>query len=266
MDDFARDYKIETLDEIQDNLNILEDVLQEIQNGESADLHLDELFRLLHSVKGNAKSADFLILSKGAHCVEDILLRVKNKEISFNGEILDILYLCQSSFLDAILKLKNNLEEDLVFDDLLNAINAFESSSNENIDKKKINILIVDDEEDIIEFLENIVQTKHDSIFMRAQNGSEALDLCKNKKFDVILSDFSMPVMNGGEFIHSLRHDIDNSINEKTPVLMITGHRPDLAVDKKTWEHVFFIKKPFDEKKINFVLNCALRLSKRGEL
>jgi two-component system CheB/CheR fusion protein len=55
---------------------------------------------------------------------------------------------------------------------------------------------------------------------MCATNGADALRLAAENDFDVILSDISMPEMDGFEFLHRLRM-IDG--RQQTPVIAITG-------------------------------------------
>ena len=55
---------------------------------------------------------------------------------------------------------------------------------------------------------------------MTASNGAEALRLAEENEFDVILSDISMPEMDGFEFLQRLRK-IDG--RENVPVIAITG-------------------------------------------
>lgn len=58
------------------------------------------------------------------------------------------------------------------------------------------NILIVDDEADIAEVLASIVSAPGRS-FEVVGNGKLALDALERRPFDVVVSDFSMPVMDG---------------------------------------------------------------------
>ncbi len=50
-----------------------------------------------------------------------------------------------------------------------------------------------------------------------AENGQEALEKARKEKYDLIISDINMPVMNGLEFLREFR-----TINRITPVLMLT--------------------------------------------
>ncbi|MDQ3123251.1 MAG: response regulator [bacterium] len=61
-------------------------------------------------------------------------------------------------------------------------------------------ILLVEDEGVISEPME-IVLSSHMYDVDIAKNGLEALNLCKDKKYDIILLDIMMPVMDGLEFL-----------------------------------------------------------------
>jgi two-component system, chemotaxis family, chemotaxis protein CheY len=57
------------------------------------------------------------------------------------------------------------------------------------------------------------------SEIMEAGNGSEALEILRHEKFDLVLSDINMPVMDGLEFVRQLRN-VENA--KGIPVVMIT--------------------------------------------
>jgi two-component system CheB/CheR fusion protein len=81
------------------------------------------------------------------------------------------------------------------------------------------NFLIVDDSEDTIAMLQELLKVAGANV-MTATNGAEALRLVAENEFDVILSDISMPEMDGFEFLQRLRK-IDGRQN--VPVVAITG-------------------------------------------
>ena len=81
------------------------------------------------------------------------------------------------------------------------------------------NFLIVDDSEDTIAMLEELLKVAGANV-MTATNGADALRLAAENEFDVILSDISMPEMDGYEFLQRLRK-IDG--RQDVPVIAITG-------------------------------------------
>jgi PAS domain S-box-containing protein len=54
-----------------------------------------------------------------------------------------------------------------------------------------------------------------------SENGAFGLEAVENKKFDLVLLDLMMPVMDGFEFLHKLR--VSNSPSAGTPVIVITA-------------------------------------------
>ncbi|HEX2270447.1 MAG TPA: ATP-binding protein, partial [Pyrinomonadaceae bacterium] len=79
--------------------------------------------------------------------------------------------------------------------------------------------LIVDDSEDTIAMLEQLLRISGANV-KTATNGADALRLARDNEFDVILSDISMPEMDGFEFLQRLRQ-IEG--RQHVPVVAITG-------------------------------------------
>ena len=83
----------------------------------------------------------------------------------------------------------------------------------------RTSFLIVDDSEDTIGMLEQLLKMSGANV-TTATNGNDALRLASENEYDVILSDISMPEMDGFEFLHRLRK-IDG--RQHVPVVAITG-------------------------------------------
>lgn len=81
-----------------------------------------------------------------------------------------------------------------------------------------VKILVVDDSPDNQILVTRILQNAGASIVC-AQNGAEALSESANSKFDVILMDLQMPIMDGYEAAQQLRKRGD-----KTPIIALTAH------------------------------------------
>jgi DNA-binding response OmpR family regulator len=83
--------------------------------------------------------------------------------------------------------------------------------------KKKI--LVVDDEEDILHFLELVLREKGYQV-ATASSGHEALTRAQMEKPDLILLDIMMPQMDGWEVLKLLRVDDETS---EIPVAMLSA-------------------------------------------
>lgn len=79
-------------------------------------------------------------------------------------------------------------------------------------------VLIVDDNDDIREYLRTILQDKY-QVF-EAEDGQKGLALAQEQVPDIIVSDVMMPVMNGLEFCQNVKM---NEITSHIPVILLTA-------------------------------------------
>jgi len=93
------------------------------------------------------------------------------------------------------------------------------SSGALELNLSQTSFLIVDDSEDTIRMLEELLRIGGANV-MTASNGADALRIAQENEFDVILSDISMPEMDGFEFLQRLRM-VDG--RQHVPVIAITG-------------------------------------------
>ncbi|HLI62825.1 MAG TPA: response regulator [Terriglobales bacterium] len=86
---------------------------------------------------------------------------------------------------------------------------------------ENVRALIVDDSSVMRKIVARALQQGGVALgeILEAGNGSEALDILRNRKVDLVLSDINMPVMDGLEFVRQLQ-SLENA--KGTPVLMIT--------------------------------------------
>ncbi|MDF3818506.1 response regulator [Leptospira sp. 96542] len=100
-------------------------------------------------------------------------------------------------------------------------------------------ILFVDDEDTIRELFWEYF--KNEFVVTLAADGAEALQIASTEKFDLIISDISLPKLNGIQFIQKIRAE-----GNSTPFLIITGDSDiQLAIDVFRMGAVDFFLKPF---------------------
>ncbi len=84
---------------------------------------------------------------------------------------------------------------------------------------KQLRVLIVDDSPDTVEMLQILLEFEG-ALVDSAMSGEDALKLASAREFDVIVSDISMPHMDGFEFLRRLRSIPKHA---HVPVLALTG-------------------------------------------
>lgn len=89
-------------------------------------------------------------------------------------------------------------------------------------------ILVVDDTEDAAEML-GILLTKEGATVVTAPSGADGLRAAQGARFDLIISDISMPEMDGYELLARLR-EIDGYGG--TPAIALTGYGRNSDVDR----------------------------------
>jgi PAS domain S-box-containing protein len=120
-----------------------------------------------------------------------------------------------------------------------------------------MSVLVVDDSEDTTAMVRHLLEIGGASV-CSATSGFEALRIAREKEFDVVLSDISMPEMDGFEFLSRLRQIPGK---EGLPAVALTGFgRPEdvqRASDKGFYAH---LTKPFDIQRLATLLQQVPRL------
>jgi DNA-binding NtrC family response regulator len=82
----------------------------------------------------------------------------------------------------------------------------------------QIKVLIADDETDFLDSLSRVL-TRRGFIMTKAEDGQKALDILAKERFDVIVLDLRMPVMDGIAALKEIR-----KTDKVTPILLLSGH------------------------------------------
>ena len=83
---------------------------------------------------------------------------------------------------------------------------------------KKAKILVVDDDEAILVFLKEVIESEGYS-FLSASRGEEALIKIKEDKPDLVMLDIEMPDLNGLEVLGLIREE-----DKTLPVIILTAY------------------------------------------
>ena len=125
-----------------------------------------------------------------------------------------------------------------------------------NFDTKSMTLLIVDDQDDILQFIKDEYSSLFKTIYT-AHDGKEALDLIRQRMPNVVVSDIMMPRMNGFELCKTIKTDLELS---SIPVILLTSRS-----DPKNQDMGYkmgadsFLPKPFDSKLLYKIIRSQLK-------
>jgi EAL domain-containing protein (putative c-di-GMP-specific phosphodiesterase class I) len=116
-------------------------------------------------------------------------------------------------------------------------------------------LLIVDDDETVAVFYHRALTSQGYDV-VSTRNGSQALDLVRTSSFDAVLSDISMPEMDGIQLLKSVRKlDLD------LPVILVTGEpHLDTAIQALRHGALRYLLKPVKTQELLDVVAHAIQI------
>lgn len=116
-------------------------------------------------------------------------------------------------------------------------------------------VLIVDDSPTMRQMVSFTLREANFDV-LEAENGQEALKKVQGEKFDLILTDLNMPIMDGITFIRNAR---GLAATKYVPILMLTTEsQAEKKAEGKSAGATGWIVKPFDPPKLLAVIGKVL--------
>lgn len=121
------------------------------------------------------------------------------------------------------------------------------------MDKKRGKILVLDDEQIVLDSLSRILGEEHYAV-TPCRAGKDAVEMLKQDKFDILITDLKMPGMDGLQAMESL-YEIDPDLS----MIMITAYATvDSAVKAMRIGAVDYIRKPFTPDQLLELVNKVM--------
>ena len=112
-----------------------------------------------------------------------------------------------------------------------------------------LKMLLVDDEPEILELNREFIEEAFPgSVIVDGKDGIEGFRRASELKFDIIVTDFQMPNMNGGDMIKQIR--AESNLNRDVPVLMMTGYVDEAKTSLTNFDGVHFLEKPASAERL----------------
>lgn len=121
-------------------------------------------------------------------------------------------------------------------------------------EKRKKSVLVVDDEKSILEFLE-IMLGRDGYHVVVTDDPKDALDKLKSQRFDVVVTDISMPGMNGIELLGQIKQ-----VHSDIAVIIMTAHgSTGSAVEAMKLGATDYLTKPFQIEEMKIAIQGAMK-------
>jgi len=104
-------------------------------------------------------------------------------------------------------------------------------------------LLIVENEDELRQTLANELEDLTQMIIVQAADGVQAFQKTRNQKFDVILTDFKLPKITGGQLISALR---ESAHNMQTPIVIYSKDVEEAKTDTRGVKFLEYVAKPAD--------------------
>ncbi|MCR4288660.1 MAG: response regulator [Candidatus Scalindua sp.] len=124
------------------------------------------------------------------------------------------------------------------------------------VSKKRI--LVADDDESVRATIKFLLEDTGLYSVQTAQDGEAAISLLKQQTFDLLITDYNMPKMNGYELFKRCK-----TINSRLLVIFITGNNFNEGVIKKikSQGNVDCIYKPFNAESLFKIVDILIRMN-----
>jgi FixJ family two-component response regulator len=249
----------EFLVEATELLDVAEEKLMKIDQGEEFPKNYDAIFRAFHSIKGASGMLGWNKLQNHMHQVETHFQNAKS---------LPTLNPAQTSyFLGAIDACRDLLDgKDIQFEyKMPSQSDATPATTQARViqmtQQQGEKIFVIDDEPDLVEVLSDFIKDAgHTPIGFT--NPEEAVAALKKEKPDVVFTDMKMPKMSGADVLKAV-----GTYDPDVPVIFVSGHlNKEMVIDAISHGIFGVVEKPFKDSQIIGLANAAVRRSQTMKL
>lgn len=212
------------LDDLPARVNLIEDEVMSSKNTDS----YDELFRMVHSLKGSAGSYNYHVVTKIAHDMEDVMLTLMQRNEFGTSDTVDLLLKFIDILRDTIESLRVTKSEELDIDERLDFLRG-------QVFGDVLKILVVEPSKLYASMIEHSMQGMPIN-FTFVSDGLQGLDNLLLNKYDLLITSFESSRLNGDALVAALR--LVHNFNRKIKVILITSQAKDKIVNKDDFDEV----------------------------
>ena len=212
------------LSDLPSRVNEIED---EVISSKDSDSY-NELFRIVHSLKGSAGSYNFHVVTKIAHSMEDVMLALMQRGQFGTEPTIDLLLKFIDIMRDTIDSLVTTKETPLDVDERVDVLRA-------QVFTETLKILVVEPSKLYASLIEHTLQNLPID-FTFTTDGMHALDNLLLNKYDLLITSLESSRLNGDALVAALR--LSHSFNRKIKAILITSRDADKIANKNNFNEI----------------------------
>lgn len=224
INDLLESLKDEFVDTVHERLSSIEEIIFSL----TSDGDVENLLRIVHSLKGAASTHGFHIYTKICHQMEDaMLVLIENKTINTQTAIDTLL----------IYNDLNNTALDIISngDDNFSVINNKLNTIANSTKSEQRNVLIVEPSDLYASMIESVIENKNFKM-KRVSDGFLALENLLMQQYDIVITAMELPVLNGDALISALR--ISKRKNSNITAILVTTKDKSKIKHAKLFDHI----------------------------
>lgn len=230
----------------------------------------DNLFRILHTLKGSAQCVSLNKYGNLVHSIEEVVFLLRESKIEITSELVSFLLECQDRLVNWTDQIRDNPDHIPNIDDLYITLkNQYQAKVQENkkqaktnlkkiqdsssFDPNKPTILVVDDEVIMVNLIFASLQANFNVI--TANDGVEGIVAFKSDKelIKIIVTDVFMPNLDGISFVKTIRAE------SNIPIIVMSGLMKERLAEIKEYKNVFPLHKPIQTAQLLNMVDAILK-------
>lgn len=212
------------LDDLPSRVDAIED---EVMASKESDSY-DELFRMVHSLKGSAGSYDFHVVTKIAHDMEDVMLALMQRNQFGTGFTVNILLKFIDVMRDTTTSLLATKTAPLDVDERIEFLRG-------EVFTKSFKVLIVEPSKLYASMIE--ISLKGLPIdFTVVSDGLHALDNLLLNKYDLLITALESTRLNGDALVAALR--LVHNFNRRINAILITSRDANQITNRNDFNEI----------------------------
>lgn len=123
------------LEESRENLQVLNEGLLSLEQDPENEMALNEIFRAAHTLKGMAATMGFEQITELTHKMENVLGKLRDKELEFSRFISDLLFKCVDALENMVEGISTGNQNEFVIDGLVASLKNLEEGQGQAVEE-----------------------------------------------------------------------------------------------------------------------------------